>query len=229
MKVRMSRQTRTMITVDEEEEEDDLLQRTRNDGHTTQQDRSLGHVVRIDLSKPVWTKRRLTHWKTGSRGQEGDRAPGWWTPPTTSCTGRSTSRWRTPASARWRLRKRSQREAEKFPRGGSQLLHLLFFQVAWSVADSHTQPISVPPRHVSGIKAAAIMGPVLKSLSFIVTSLTQDARQVGVPEGALPGVVPLAHRQVAGAQVEVLLLVAGAHRPVLLRPRPVQIQVGVPD
>ena len=81
---------------------------------------------------------------------------------------------------------------------------------------------------MSGIKAAAIMGPVLKSLSFIVTSLTQDAREVGVPEGALPGVVPLAHRQVAGAQVEVLLLVAGAHRPVLLRPRPVQIQVGVP-
>ena len=36
VKVRMSRQTRTMITVDEEEEEDDLLQRTRSDGHTTQ-------------------------------------------------------------------------------------------------------------------------------------------------------------------------------------------------
>ena len=32
VKVRMSRQTRTMITVDEEEEEeDDLLQRARND------------------------------------------------------------------------------------------------------------------------------------------------------------------------------------------------------
>ena len=39
VKVRMSRQTRTMITVDEEEEEDDLLQRTRNDGHTTQPER----------------------------------------------------------------------------------------------------------------------------------------------------------------------------------------------
>ena len=65
-------------------------------------------------------------------------------------------------------------------------------------------------------------------MSVIVTSLTQDTREVGVPEGALPGVVPFAHRQVAGAQVEVLLLVAGAHRPVLLGPRPVQIQVGVP-
>ena len=132
VKVRMSRQTRTMITVDEEEEEDDLLQRTRNDGHaTTQQERSLGHDVRIDLGMPVWTKRRLTRWKTGSRGQEGETAPGWWT-PTTSCTGRSTSPWRTPASARWRLRTRSQCEAERFLRGGSQLLHLLFLHVAWS-------------------------------------------------------------------------------------------------
>ena len=54
-----------------------------------------------------------------------------------------------------------------------------------------------------------------------VTSLTQDTRQVGVPEGTLPGVVPLADRQVAGAEVEVLLLVPTAHRPVRLGPRPV--------
>ena len=65
--------------------------------------------------------------------------------------------------------------------------------------------------------------------SVIVTSLTQDARQVGVPEGALPGVVPLADRQVAGAQVEVLLLVAAAHRPVRLGPRPVQIPIRIPE
>ena len=66
-------------------------------------------------------------------------------------------------------------------------------------------------------------------LSVIVTSLTQDTRQVRVPEGALPGVVPLAHRQVAGAQVEILLLVAAAHRPVRLGPRPVEIPVGIAE
>ena len=67
------------------------------------------------------------------------------------------------------------------------------------------------------------------SLSVIVTSLTQDTRQVGVPEGALPGVVAFAHRQVAGAQVEELLLVATAHRPVRLGPRTVQIPIRIPE
>ena len=63
--------------------------------------------------------------------------------------------------------------------------------------------------------------------SVSVTSLTQDARQVGVPEGAPSGVVPLADGQVPGAETEILLLVATAHRPVCLGPRPVLVHVWI--
>ena len=47
------------------------------------------------------TLKKLTRWKTGSWESAGDRDPGcdprW-------CTGRSTCRWNTPETARWRLR-----------------------------------------------------------------------------------------------------------------------------